>query len=158
MDYTENYQLSLWDMTDAVKMDDFNSDHEKIDAALASKAGAADLSTLSAALNALSTTVSGCGNCHMETGTYTGAGTYGSGKSTGIKLSRKPMLLFIAGNGYVAVAAAGSDTAYSASDSSIRAMYVTWGSDGSVSWWSDVSKAHQMNGQGVTYTYYALYI
>jgi hypothetical protein len=36
---TSNYQLSLWEQDDRIMRKDFNSDHEKIDAALATIAG-----------------------------------------------------------------------------------------------------------------------
>ena len=34
MKQTQNYQLNQWDKTDRIKMEDFNGDNEKIDAAL----------------------------------------------------------------------------------------------------------------------------
>ena len=34
MNYTQNYQLNQWDATDRVLRTDFNSDNQKIDAAL----------------------------------------------------------------------------------------------------------------------------
>lgn len=49
---TSNYKLSQWDKTDRIKMEDFNEDNQKIDAALAAEkqarenADAAQLSTL----------------------------------------------------------------------------------------------------------------
>ena len=35
MNKTENYQLNQWELTDRIRMEDFNGDNEKIDAALA---------------------------------------------------------------------------------------------------------------------------
>ena len=37
MNYTENYQLNQWEETDRVLMEDFNSDNQKIEAALGVK-------------------------------------------------------------------------------------------------------------------------
>ena len=37
--HTTNYQLNQWEKTDRIMMDDFNSDNEKIDTALASRLG-----------------------------------------------------------------------------------------------------------------------
>lgn len=34
MNYTQNYQLNQWEQSDRVLMDDFNSDNQKIEAAL----------------------------------------------------------------------------------------------------------------------------
>lgn len=41
--FTANYQLSQWKKTDQVKMEDFNEDNDKIDAALFSKIGKPEL-------------------------------------------------------------------------------------------------------------------
>ena len=40
MKQTENYQLNQWELTDRIRMEDFNGDNEKIDAALNSQAEA----------------------------------------------------------------------------------------------------------------------
>ena len=62
MNHTTNYQLSQWETTDRILMSDFNADNAKIDAALAahdaalaSKADAADVTALTQALAALET-------------------------------------------------------------------------------------------------------
>ena len=51
MNKTSNYQLNQWELTDRIRMEDFNGDNEKIDAALAGLAGQvaskADSSTVS---------------------------------------------------------------------------------------------------------------
>ena len=70
--HTEHYQLSQWERSDKVLMDDFNADNAKLDAALASKAEAAAVSALAqavagkadqSALTSVTQTVSG----HTET-------------------------------------------------------------------------------------------
>ena len=60
VEHTTNYQLSQWETTDRILMSDFNSDNNKIDAALAghdtaliNKADAADVAALTQALSAL---------------------------------------------------------------------------------------------------------
>ena len=60
VDHTTNYQLSQWETTDRILMEDFNSDNAKIDAALAahdaalaSKADAADVTALTQTMAAL---------------------------------------------------------------------------------------------------------
>jgi len=66
--HTSNYQLSQWVKSDQVKMEDFNADNAKIDAALAGKADKSALSSLTStvngkastsALNSLKSTVDG---------------------------------------------------------------------------------------------------
>ena len=70
MKQTGAYQLNQWELTDRIRMEDFNSDNTKVDAALAAlrdgKAEASALNTLSgrvdakaeqSALNALSSRV-----------------------------------------------------------------------------------------------------
>ena len=39
MKQTQNYQLNQWEKTDRIKMEDFNEDNRKIDAALGALAG-----------------------------------------------------------------------------------------------------------------------
>lgn len=58
MRQTSNYGLNQWEMTDLIKMEDFNNDNSKVDAALkalagqvAGKASSATVSSLSAAVN-----------------------------------------------------------------------------------------------------------
>ena len=46
MTKTEHYELNQWDASDRVLMEDFNEDNAKLDAALAQKAGTAELSAL----------------------------------------------------------------------------------------------------------------
>ena len=49
MNYTQNYQLNQWDATDRVLRTDFNSDNQKIDAALKNAADAVAAEALSRA-------------------------------------------------------------------------------------------------------------
>ena len=64
---TTNYQLSQWAKSDQVKMEDFNADNAKLDAALKAEADAR-----SAAVNAINTTLSGA--VKLAAGSYTGDG------------------------------------------------------------------------------------
>ena len=70
MEHTSNYELSKWAESDRILMEDFNMDHDKIDAALA-------------ALNLQ----------HVYTGTY--VGDYSSGRT--IPLPFTPKFLIILG-------------------------------------------------------------
>ena len=84
--YTENYQLSQWSRTDQVRMEDFNADNAKIDAALKVEADAR---------TALAAEVSKLGNCRVETWSYTGNYQYGQDKPTVLTFSGKPVLAII---------------------------------------------------------------
>ena len=80
MNHTTNYQLSQWVKSDQVKMEDFNADNAKIDAALASHAAA----------------LAGKGNCRIEFQTYIGTATeYGTAKR--LTFSARPAFVFIMG-------------------------------------------------------------
>lgn len=99
MDYTPNYHLPQWEMTDRIRMEDFNAMNQKLDGSLnehstsiAQKAEQSALSTETinrtaadtaevqarqAADAALSAQIAKCGNCRIYSYTYTG-----NGKST----------------------------------------------------------------------------
>ena len=82
--HTPNYQLSQWERTDRVLMEDFNADNAKIDAALGTLAGQvsgkADASALAA--------VSQSRNCQAATTSYTGTGTSGENAPSSVSFSR----------------------------------------------------------------------
>ena len=85
---TPNYRLSRWAGTDRILMEEFNSDNEKIDAALKANADAA-----AAAAAALAE----AGNCRMELTTYTGTGTYGKNNPVTISFREMPFVFIIKG-------------------------------------------------------------
>ena len=68
MNKTANFQLTQWEKTDRIMMEDFNRDNAAIDAALKSNADKAA---------ALQTALAGAGNCSIEIKSYTGNGKYG---------------------------------------------------------------------------------
>ena len=68
MNKTANFQLTQWEKTDRIMMEDFNRDNAAIDTALKGNADKAA---------ALQTALAGAGNCSMETQSYTGNGKYG---------------------------------------------------------------------------------
>ena len=57
MNQTQNYQLNQWEMTDLIKMEDFNGDNSKVDAALKTLAGQVAGKANSATVSSLSTKV-----------------------------------------------------------------------------------------------------
>ena len=78
MNHTTNYQLSQWVKSDQVKMEDFNADNAKLDAALASHAAV----------------LAGKGNCRVEACTYTGTGL---GSTRQFTFSKRPDFVLIFG-------------------------------------------------------------
>ena len=83
---TANYALSQWSRTDQVKMEDFNADNAKIDAAL---------SGLAQTLTAHTAELARKGNCQVSTYTYTGNGKFGEANPTTITFPRGMLLLVI---------------------------------------------------------------
>ncbi len=81
---TENYQLSQWEKTDKVQMEDFNADNAKIDTAL--KAQADTLASVQSQLTRK-------GNCTVEVFTYAGTGS----STTRISFPRKPTAFIVTG-------------------------------------------------------------
>ena len=86
MNKTANFQLTQWEKTDRILMEEFNSDNEKIDTALKSNADG---------VAALQTALASCGNCKIVYGTYTGTGKYGRENPNKLTFSGKPVLVIV---------------------------------------------------------------
>ena len=86
MEYTQNYQLPLWDKEDAVKRTDFNENNQKIDAALAATSGEL-----------------------IVTGTYTGQESGSSAEMQTIILGFQPRFLFVRDTSYAGSASNGNN-------------------------------------------------
>ena len=74
MNKTANFQLTQWEKTDRIMMEDFNRDNAAIDTALKSNADKAA---------ALQTALASCGNCQIGLSTYTGTGRRGEEQPRG---------------------------------------------------------------------------
>ena len=151
MNKTTNYQLSQWEKTDRIQMENFNSDNAKIDTAL--KANADAVAAAAAALE-------NCGNCRIVYGSYTGNGKYGSDNPNTLTFNGKPVLVIVQaqsnttnydfhlrlvrGCGW----AVGDRGNYSYTNS------VVWG-EHSVSWTNDSAET-QFNLKNAAYSYIAL--
>ena len=72
MEHTSNYELSKWAESDRIMMEDFNMDHDKIDAALANG-----------------------GNCKIAMGSYVGTGKYGADNPNTLTFDFKPQIVFL---------------------------------------------------------------
>lgn len=81
MNHTENYQLSQWERSDRVLMEDFNVDNAKIDAVLGEHTAQ----------------IANLGNCRIEMFTYTGTGTYGKDHPVSITFSTRPKAFIAVG-------------------------------------------------------------
>ena len=69
---TPNYQLSQWERSDKILMEDFNADNAKIDAALGTLATQVSTKAEQSALTTLTGKVAKLGNCQIYYTTYTG--------------------------------------------------------------------------------------
>ena len=143
MNHTTNYQLSQWAKSDRLMMDDFNADNAKIDAALKANADTAAAASAAVAL---------CGNCKIETSTYTGTGTYGSANPVTLTFPQKPALIFVLDDsGSFLTLTPRSRWTFAYMGNSGVAQTVTW-SGNSVSWWSDGGNANnQFNASNNVY-------
>ena len=86
MNKTVNFQLTQWEKTDRIMMEDFNRDNAAIDTALKSNADKAA---------ALQTALASCGNCKIVYGTYTGSGKSGSANPNKLTFDGKPVLVIV---------------------------------------------------------------
>ena len=134
--YTTNYQLNQWAKSDRVLMEDFNSDNQKIDAAIKAVAE---------------------GGVKLAIGAYVGDGQFGATHQNSLTFEFAPKWIIIMGqksspNALILIAAA--QTAYFPMDS--RSVQVTWNGK-TVSWYQINNGADfQMNQSEVTYSYFAI--
>ena len=97
MNRTQNYDLNQWEKSDKVLMDDFNADNAKIDGALAAKADASALATLSRTVSGHTSALNQKGNCSIGFFTYEGTGTCGYNNPTRITFPRMPAAFIVMG-------------------------------------------------------------
>ena len=159
MQQTGNYQLNQWEKADRIQMEDFNGDNSKVDAALKGQAEA--LAAETAAREALAAVVAKCGNCRVESFTYTGTGAY-SGESdtpTVITFPRAPFLYFVIGGSGLLVGSRQTESPVilinTVEGSGISGVSNTW--VGNQLRLYALSAAYQMNISGATYRVFALY-
>lgn len=155
--YTKNHQLSQWEKSDRVLMEDFNADNAKIDTALKAEAGAraAADSAINTTLAAHTADITKRGNCQIYTTSYVGNGKYGQANPNTLTFSRSPMIVLITdiNNSSTMILFRGcTRTCHLAGR---YASILTWNS-GTASWWSPSSSFEQMNDSDVTYHVVAL--
>ena len=148
---TANYALSQWVKPDQVKMEDFNADNAKIDAALKAEADARK--TIQTALNKK-------GNCSIGAFTYQGTGTYGPDNPTQVQFPKLPVVFIIYGDELMIGRGGASSAIHSYSISSggtgVGSISVSW-SGSTVSFWDSSFPQRQLNYKGMVYQVIALY-
>ena len=154
MTQTTNYQLPKWEKTDRMQMKDFNDMAATRDTALKANADTAAAASAAVAL---------CGNCKIETSTYTGTGTYGSANPVTLTFPKKPTLLFVlasSGNGFMLMV---TDKTPATTNAFVYYNGATWGTV-NLSWqgstlrfYSDRYDTWQGNASGVVYQVVAFY-
>ena len=144
---TPNYQLSQWEKSARVLMEDFNADNAKIDAALKAEAAAR-----AAGDAALQTALGKKGNCQLWTATYQGTGQYGKDHPSSFTFPRLPTIACIIA-GHITIFVPGQ-TAFYPLGNLLGHMIATWNGT-TVSWYSVTGAAEQFNARG-TYRVIAL--
>ena len=159
MNKTANFQLTQWEKTDRIMMEDFNRDNAAIDAALKGNAEAVAAET--AAREAADTALASCGNCKIVYGTYTGTGKYGRENPNKLTFNGDPLFVIIKGSIGSAPtlgiqAMRGWNTAYTGSADPSTVCHLTWG-EHSLSWYNSQSSSDQFNTSDSVYPYIALF-
>ena len=136
---TANLGLSQWASTDSVVREDFNADNALIDAAIAALP-------------------------RIETGSYAGTGTSGSGAANTLSFDFKPKVLIIVSDNlsdhFFSIVINTLSLMRIEGVSNIYSNTVTWGDD-SVTWYNGsnggVGNAkYQLNVSGTSYSYFAI--
>lgn len=165
MKQTENYGLNQWELADRIRMEDFNGDNEKVDAALKGQAEA--LAAETAAREELAAAVAACGNCKIAYGTYTGNGNYGSDHPNCLTFPFEPKLVIVQNKSVASAQISGSNSMSWGMMTAIRplngfildgvswTLRLTW-SGNSLSWYNTINAELQMNKSDNTYLYLAL--
>lgn len=128
---TQNYGLSQWELTDNVRMEDFNEDNAKIDAALA-------------------------GMPRVITGSYTGTGGCGAANPTKLTLDFPARFLFVWGDYARFAMGIRGQSVKAISGSNSDFLSASWNGN-TVSWYYNGNTAQvQMNDSGHVYYYLAI--
>lgn len=149
LNQTNHYQLSQWEPTDRILMENFNGDNQKIDAALKANADAAASAAAAAAAR---------GNCQIWMDTYTGTGKAGVNNKNTIAFPHKPVLFRICqtDNTYHIVSFHGCRELYVMNGSSVYVCTASW-SGNTLSWYHEDSYVRQMNEANKVYHVVALF-
>ena len=150
MNKTANFQLTQWEKTDRIMMEDFNRDNAAIDAALKSSADG---------VAALQTALAGAGNCEIGMISYTGTGKSGDSNPTTVTFPKMPAGFFLCGAETYLVIRGGDDHAcmiyYTGSTTYVSQMPISW--KGNQFQISSSKPTYQLNEEGVPYWGLAFY-
>ena len=150
MNKTANFQLTQWEKTDRIMMEDFNRDNAAIDTALKGNADKAA---------ALQTALAGAGNCEIGMISYTGTGKSGASNPTTVTFPKMPAGFFLCGAETYLVVRGGDDHAlmiyYTGSTTYVSQMQVSW--KGNQFQISSSKPTYQLNEEGVPYWGLAFY-
>lgn len=98
-------------------------------------------------------------NVHIETGSYTGTGKYGSSNPNSLTFGFEPKIVFVYATGFAAnciMVNPVKSTPYSISASnSDHFIYMTWNGN-TVRWYNETYSDRQLNATGITYYYLAI--
>ena len=154
--FTANYNLSQWERSDQVKMEDFNADNAKIDGALAGKAEQSALNALSQTVSGHTATLNKKGNCQIYFSTYTGTGSYGQSGPTSYTFPGKPLFVMVGtlSNELMIMFFQGVKLGAYFRNADQYGVPVSW-SGNTISWYAG-SDFQQLNMKGVHYNIMAL--
>lgn len=145
MNQTGNYSLNQWEQSDRIRMEDFNRDNSKIDAALKASADA-----VASAQTVLSTR----GNCRIYYGTYTGTGS----GATALSFPQKPLFVSVMGDNIWITAIQGVSVAIGKNAGELSCGYnsAAWSGNALSLTNSGGNMSAQCNASGTTYRVVAL--
>lgn len=153
--HTPNYNLSQWERSDKVLMEDFNADNTKIDTALAAKADKSALNSLSSTVSGHTAALAGKGNCRVAHFTYTGNGNSGGSNPTVIRFSGKPLFVAIYNSQAIVLAAYGVNTLYYGLGGGTQALSASWSGNSMSVYGTDPYV--QMNAKNSVYSVLAFF-
>jgi len=136
MTKTTNYQLNQWAKSDRIRMDDFNADNAKIDAAIKAVAE---------------------GGVKLAVGSYVGTGSYGASNPNTLTFASQPKLVIIFG-AYTIIAPNPAQWAPTLDSSGVNQTYgcsLVW-NENQLSWSNSYAERYQCNTADTTYHYIAL--
>ena len=153
MEKTTHYQLNKPEVTDPMRVADFNENADILDAAL---------NSMNTAVGSLAASMS---NCRMAYGSYDGAGTYGEGNPVTLSFDFKPLLVVVSDDKYRSslsnpmVLCHGQSMGLSVcgvqDDVTSSIIRISWG-ENSVSWYNATNDLLQNNNASHTYHYVVL--
>ena len=157
MQHTQNYQLSRWEKDDRIMMEDFNADNAKLDAALAAKADAEDVTALGETVAAVAAALgSGGQNARIAWGSYTGNGKAGSANPVRLNFDFTPVVVAVVEKESYSYEPAHLIKGQVRGVFSGSTCLLTW-SGNSVSWYNpDGNANYQMNTANIPYCYMAI--